>query len=314
MSDDPNAAGAAGGEQETTAGAAQGGAESAETGAAGARASDSATLASLADDGGTVAAPADWPEDWRERLAGGDDASMALLKRIGTPGDLFKKVLAQEQTIRRGAHKAAPTLPENATEEQVAEYRKAVGVPEAPDGYGVQFAPELQADDRLKEMLGSFLGYAHERNLPPAAVKAAVEWQQGEILRQREEQAATAARERARVTAELRKEYGADYKRNLALADEFLAARPGLAKLVRADNPDLELVRDIIALARDTAPEDVLYSGDAETGGKSLEVQKDELVAKSIRGKLTPAEDTKLNRLFEMIDARNARRQRNRAA
>lgn len=302
MSDEANAGGASAGEETAVAGA-QGGAE---TGADGVRATETGgTLAALAEDGG-VAAPADWPEDWRERLAGTDESSMALLKRIGSPGDLFKKVLAQEQTIRRGAHKAAPALPENATEEQVAEYRKVLGVPETPDGYGVKFAPEI-ADDGLNAMLGNYLAFAHEQNLPPDVVKKNVAWQEQVLLQQREEQAAAAARERARVTQELRKQYGAEYRKNLALADEFLAGRPGLDALVKSAGPNLELVRDIIALARATAPEDVLHSGDGASGGKSLNEEKDGLVDKSIRGKLTRAEDARLNHLYEVLAARDAR-------
>jgi hypothetical protein len=311
MSDDPNAAGVAGSEQETIAGA-QGAADSAgDQEQGGARGG----LATLADDGGETASPADWPADWRERLAGSDETALRNLKRFGSVDGLWKKIVNQDKLLSdRAQQRGTPALPEDATEEQVAEYRKALGVPEAPDGYGVALAPELQADDHLKAQLDSYLAFAHERNLPPGAVKAAVEWQQAEILRQREEQSAAAARERARVTQALRKEYGAEYKRNLALADEFLSGRPGLAKLVSADNPDLELVRDIIALARDTADGDALYSGDGESGGKSLDEQIDELSTKAVVGKLTPAEDKRYMDALATRERRRERQQRNRAA
>jgi hypothetical protein len=301
-----NAGGGAAGEQETID-QTQGGA--ADTGGG---ADTGAGLGSLAEDaGGEPAAPADWPTDWRERLAGKDDGFGKLLKRFTSPENFAKAYTGLQKKLSTAP--TVPTLPENATEEQVAEYRKAIGVPETPDGYGVAFAPEVQADDRLNTMLQSYLSFAHERNLPPSAVKAAVEWQQGEIIRQREEQTAAAARERARVQQELRREYGADFKRNLGLADEFLDAHPGLKKYVRGDSPDLELVRDIVALALDAAPEDRLMDGDGDSGGRSLDEQVAELSNKSIRGKLTPAEDAKLNHLIGLQLRRNERTQSNAA-
>lgn len=303
MSDATTASGDAAGEQEAIAGA-QGGESAAESPAVGVQGG----LASLADEGGEVSAPANWPDDWRERLAGKNDGFGKLLKRFASPENFAKSYTELRQKVT--APPSTPSLPEGATEEQIAEYRQAIGIPETPDGYGVAFAPEVGADENLNAMLQGFLAHAHARNLPPAAVKAAVEWQQQQIIQQREEAAAAAARERARVASELRKEYGAaDYKRNLALADEFLEGRPGLAKLVRADNPDLELVRDIVALALDTAPEDRVFEGDSAAGGKSLDDQIEELTQKSIRGKLNKTEDEKYNRLLAARLKRDERKQ-----
>jgi hypothetical protein len=294
MSDQANTGGAAAGGQETItsttppAGAAGAPGTGGDTGATGL-----STLA--ADTSGDLTAPASWPDDWRERWAGGDEKELARLKRFASPENVYKA--AREVERKFSATRPPPTLPENPTEEQVAEYRKAIGIPEKPEDYGIAFDASLKPTDADKEMLNGFLSHMHGRNIPPAVAKEAFNWYQQSAIQQREALEATAQRERARVTTELRKEYGAEYKKNLALADEWLAAHPGVAKYVRPDNPDLEFVKDIIKLARDSAPEEVLFSGDGDAGGKSLDEQLDELTQKSIRGKLSSSEKAKYDQL-----------------
>lgn len=265
------------------------------------------SLSSMVDGNAAATAPADWPEDWREKLAGGEDSTMALLKRLGSPADMLKKLLSQEQTIRRGAHKVAPSLPENATDEQLAEYRKAIGVPETPDGYGLKFAEELKPTEADTELLNGFLADMHRQHMPPAAAKAAFDWYQSHVGRLREEQAAAGQRQRHANEVELRKEHGADYMRNLRLADEFLDGYPGLKAIVHPGAPT-ELLRDVIALARASADEEALYGGDGSGGGKSLDDQIAEYRDKSIAGKLTPAENQKYNDLMAARIARDSKR------
>jgi hypothetical protein len=277
------------------------------TGAAG----DPPGLSSLADGGSDPPAPPNWPEDWRERLAGNNDGFGKLLKRFASPENFARSYTELRQKV--SAPPTLPTLPENPTEEQVAEYRKAIGIPETPDGYGIKFDESLGATEADNEMLQGFLAHMHGQHIPPAHAQAAFGWYQQWAAEQRDKQVATAQRERARITNELRKEYGGEYKRNLGLADEFLTAYPGIAKYVNPNSPDLEFTRDIIALARATAPEDALYSGDSDAGGKGLDEQIQELRTKSITGRLTDAEDAKYNRLLQARMARDAKKQ-NRAA
>jgi hypothetical protein len=317
MSDDANAGGSASGGDEvlrdqSAASGDAGGANSAD----GANSPGAGALSGLADDAGsTPPGPATWPDDWRERLTGGDETGMALLKRIPSVDDLYKKVLAQEQTIRRGAHKTAPTLPDNPSEEQLAEYRKAIGVPETPDGYGITFAADAKPTEADTALLQGFLADMHGRHVPPGAAKAAFDWYQAQITRIQEEQTVAAQRARHHAQTELRKEYGADFKRNLALADEFLEAHPGLAKLVRADMPDLDVLRDLVTLARANADEDALYGGDGAGGGKSIDQEINELLDKSAQGKLTKADNARLDHLYEVRVTRDAKREaRGRAA
>lgn len=49
-----------------------------------------------------VIAPADWPEDWRSKVAGEDAKELARLQRMGSPADVWKAYRALEAKISSG--------------------------------------------------------------------------------------------------------------------------------------------------------------------------------------------------------------------
>lgn len=272
---------------------------------------DGKSLTALGDDGVTVTTPSDWPDDWRDRFAGKDEGFGKLLKRFTSPENFAKAYTGLQKKLSSAP--AALTPPDkDATEEQVAEYRKAIGVPETPEGYEVKIEG-VPLGDVDKTILAGVLAGAHAQHIPAAHVKAMVGAWAEQAARAQEEQVAAAQRSKAQVQNELRREYGADFKRNLGLGQEFLEAHPGIAKFVRPDAPDIELLRDIIALARDSADEEALYGGDGAGGGKSMDDRIVELRTKSVTGKLTKAEDAEYMRLLDGREKRNAK-QRTRAA
>ena len=59
-----------------------------------------------------ASAPADWPADWRQKLAGEDKKTLERLGRMASPADLFKSYRALEQKVSAGELKKG--LPENA--------------------------------------------------------------------------------------------------------------------------------------------------------------------------------------------------------
>lgn len=305
MSDDQTAAAAAAGDttaapelEKPTATATEGGGNLSELG------NDAAAAA--------AAGPASWPEDWRNLLTGGDAAGMKLLERYPSVEDVYKRMLSQEQIIRRGAHKTLPTLPENPTEDQVAEYRKAVGVPETPDGYGLKFADDLKPTEADNEMLNGFIADMHRQNIPPGAAKAAFDWYQAQLGRAREEGIAAQQRQRHTNELTLRKEYGADYMRNLGLADEFLDGYPGLKAIVHPGS-SVEVLRDVVALARASADEDALYGGDTHGGGKSLEDERKELLSIPYSNR-TETQRARLEKIYSVLQDKQERLGRRSAA
>jgi hypothetical protein len=81
-----------------------------------------------------VALQADWPEDWRQKLAGEDKKTLDRLSRMASPADLLKSYRSLEEKLSSGVLKPE-ALPDDATPEQVAEWRKQQGLPESHDKY-----------------------------------------------------------------------------------------------------------------------------------------------------------------------------------
>jgi hypothetical protein len=309
MSDNTNAAAPAASEQDAIV-QTQDGSEAA--------ASDSGQLAAVVGDtsaseqgDGDDYAP--WGENWRQDLTGGDEASLKLAQRYTSPRAVWQKLLAQEQVIRRGAHKAPTELPANATPEQIAEYRKAVGVPETPDGYEIKFAPELGAGETEQSLVKSFAQFAHEQNVPAQHTKKLFDWYQQELMRTRQEEQSTRQRQIARNDADLQKEWGADYSRNARILGEWMETHPSLAQAIKTYAHDKGVLAEAVELALELADPESLIGGEPGLGGKSMEDRIDELSGKY--GKRTPAEEKEYDRLLEARIKRNeGGGRRNRAA
>jgi hypothetical protein len=98
-----------------------------------------------------VAAPADWPEDWRIKLAGEDKSYLKTLDRFNTPSDLAKAYRDAQQRLSAGNLKAI--LPDNPTEEELKTWRTENGVPESPDKYDVNLGDGFVWSDEDKPLL-----------------------------------------------------------------------------------------------------------------------------------------------------------------
>lgn len=168
---------------------------------------------------------------------------------------------------------------ENATDEEKASYRKALGIPDKPDGYGIK--PPDGADDATKERLGRFAAKMHEIGAPKSVVEAALAFVHGEVqaIETLEGQQAEARLREAET--ELRKEWvtDADYTRNMDLARKAVVRFGGddLAAELDAsglgNNPKLvKAFATIGGLFAEDAPSFEIASGQSlETLGTALE-------------------------------------------
>jgi len=120
------------------------------------------------DDSRKVEVQADWPDDWRSKLANGDEKLMKRLERFSSPDKILQSWLAAEQKISSGEYKAQ--LPEDASEEQIAEWRKSNGIPEAPDGYKLPEDHEWGDDDQA--MFGRIFEKMHGTNATQDQINA----------------------------------------------------------------------------------------------------------------------------------------------
>lgn len=185
----------------------------------------------LAGGGGSdkpVAAPADWPEDWRTRMGGDDKDALKALDRYKSPLDVAKALREAQKKISSGQMK--PTLPKDATEEDIAAFRKELGVPEKPDGYLEALPNGLVIGEEDKQIADAFLAAAHAANMPPEFVGTALDWY---YKTQETQIAETATADKAfRVASEdeLRGEWGGEYRSNLNAVKNFLDAAPVVGK------------------------------------------------------------------------------------
>ncbi len=210
------------------------------------KATPSDGAASLAGAGGgedkPVAAPADWPEYWRAKVAGDDPKFMQRLERMQSPADVAKAWRALEVKMSSGEMKAP--LPEGATPEQVAAWRKDNGIPEAAEGYLAQLPEGVVLGDEDKPYAQEFAQAMHELNAPPQVVAKAIAWD-----RQRQEKMAEARAEsdktfRRGAEDELRGEWGAEYRSRMnAIGNLLDATNPG-------DDPNGASFKDLFLGAR----------------------------------------------------------------
>lgn len=160
------------------------------------------------DDSRKVELQADWPEDWRTKLANGDEKLMKRLERFSSPDKILQSWLAAEQKISSGEYKAQ--LPEDASEEQIAEWRKSNGIPEAPTEY--KLPEEIDWDDQDRELFNHVFERMHTKNATQEQVDAMVTGYM-ELIQQAHEKRADADRQFLQENEDaLRSKLGDEYR------------------------------------------------------------------------------------------------------
>lgn len=199
----------------------QGGGEKVEDNAA---AVDTAT-ATEGEDKATDEVKPEWPEDWREKLANGDDAMLKVLKRYSSPTTFAKGWKEREDLIRSGKLKAAK--PDGTDEKALAEWRKENGIPPDPTGYAIPDTVKDVLVDSDKPLVAAWFEDAHAAGMPQEMAAKGVEWY-GKIIGQlQEQQSAADIGYREAAEDALRKEWShAEYKANTTLGARWLAATP----------------------------------------------------------------------------------------
>ena len=125
-----------------------------------------------------------YAEDWREHMAkhasAGDqrayERELARLQRFTSPELVYASTRSLENTFNQGGMIKLPG--EDASEEEVAEYNKAMGVPDEADGYLdiVQMEEGLQIGEADVPNLNAFLDEAHANGIPPGHVESMLNW------------------------------------------------------------------------------------------------------------------------------------------
>ena len=181
----------------------------------------------------------DWAPDWREKMAGKladtatpdekveHDKLLAELKRFNSPADVAKSNREKHKLLSNGTLKKA--LVKNATEADIAAYRKDHGIPEAPEKYDLGVPINTVLSDLDAEMLADWAKKAHGAHAAPEVVRAGTAAYLEMRDRVTEQITERNAEAKSAVTEELRAEWGADYKANIDGVSSLLKNSPSAA-------------------------------------------------------------------------------------
>jgi hypothetical protein len=264
------------------------------------------------DYSGDADSPSPWGENWREALGRGDAARMKRLERYATPDAIADALLATQDRLRRGAQ--MPLLPDDATEDEIKEFRKANGVPDKASDYGLAFPDGTTPSEAEKLRLSGFQEFMHSKHIPPAHVKAAFEYYTAVQEHAQQERVEQVTEMNAQAVAELRKEYpGREFKRNMTIAEEFLSRHfegdeAALDQVLQAYLPNgmqvknfPPFIKGLVRMGRAGADEEALIGGDGSGGGKTIDEEYRELTA------IVKPTQQQQDRMLALSEARQAR-------
>ncbi len=201
----------------------------------------------------------EFSDGWLEKLPEDFKDSHQILGQFKDITGVLKTVVNQQRMIGKKGDFVQP-LSEKSTPEEVADFRKKMGIPDAPEKYPVKFDGLDIPEDTLKE----FNGIAHKLNLSPAQVSEVVKYYAG--IEAKAGEAATKAKqaELAQMQKTLADAWGSgeDFKKNQSQV-ERMALTVGLPLDTNQWTPEkvcialkraADLVSDDRLVASDSAP------------------------------------------------------------
>lgn len=167
-------------------------------------------------------------DDWRAEWAGEDPDLAKFLGRFQSPAAAIAKYKEQHGEIRSG--KFIKPLGDAPTDDEIAAYRGAFGVPDAAEGYLDALPDGLVVGDDDKPFVDQFIEGMHGVNAPKATVDAALSAYYKIVEGQAADEAETANSLKNQSIEDLRTEWGPDYKRNMNIMHSHLDGMPEVIK------------------------------------------------------------------------------------
>lgn len=199
------------------------------------------------------------PENWRELAAAGDEKKLEQLKRFTSYEAYNKAFFDAQETIRSGSHKKTDAFPDKGTPEQQAEWRKAQGIPEKPEGYDLNLGDGLVIGEADKPRVDAFLKHAHATNMTPEAVKSNLAFyfkEQQQLVKDMETERAQALADTKKT---LEQKWGGDYERNrnafLSVLDGKISGKSETKqRIINAFDTNPEFAEMLASMALDINP------------------------------------------------------------
>lgn len=266
-----------------------------------------------APDKAAPAVVAEFPEDWRDKLAGDDQKYRKQLERYASPQALAKAHKELQSKVSSGELLKAAKLPENPTAEELTAWRKDNNVPEKPADYMNDLPSGIIIGDEDKERVNSFIETMHGKNVAKDVVQAAIEWNQNKIEAERQEVYDRNSDLQEQTEEALRAEWGPEFKRNINLVNGVIATLPEAARDVFAgakaldgtalfNNPDI--MRWMVDMARKVNPVGTVVAGATNISAVDSEIEQIEKVMKDNRSAYN--KDAKMqDRYMQLLEAKD---------
>jgi len=179
--------------------------------------------------------PAGWPADWRDRLAdhfsGGDKEKREReLKRLERYTDIEAIYGSKRELEAQFNERGLVRKPgEDASEEEIAAYHKALGVPDSPDEYvdNLKLPNDETLGDQDMGIAKDFADFVHKRGYTPDQYNAGVEFFTKYAQQVQEQLASNDASFKEQSMQQLREDWGPNYQRNLNSLRVLFKDAPG---------------------------------------------------------------------------------------
>jgi hypothetical protein len=251
-------------------------------------------------------------DDWRVRLAGGDEKELKRLSRFASEADVYKAYRELEKKKSSGELKQA--LGKDATPEEIAAWRKENGIPESPDKYDLTFDDGLVIGENDKPLVDRFVESMHGENATPSQVKAALKSYYAILADQQQALAESDVAFKDESLESLREEWGGDYKKNLNAVGGFLAALPDETREAFATartqdgkliGNDPAIIKWLAGIAYEINPAATVMPSSVNNPGSAISDEIASIEKVMSENREAYFKDTKMqNRYVELISAR----------
>lgn len=258
--------------------------------------SDSESGGSLLDTGGIedqggASAEADdaSPSDWRDEFSGGDEKLKNVISRYRSPKDVAKALSEAKNFIR--ANRAGVQFPgEDASEEELLEFRKSMNIPDDHKDYEVEWGEGAEPSETDLEILDTFAGQMHKVNATPKQLQAAVDWYNDQLRATEQERLERRHETQVETQTTLKAEWGGEYKSNLNAIKQFIVGQmdgdeDAATQLFRTPLADgsmlgdhLPFIKMMATPAVDYVGPNAIFSGDPVKITSTLLERKDQLL------------------------------------
>jgi len=174
-----------------------------------------------ADDSKAASVPSNWPDNWRELYAGGDEKKLSQLSRYASPSAAFDGLIATKQKLSSGEYKSTDPFPEKGTDDEKNAWREQNGIPTEASAYGFD---GIQEQDQ--EFINALGEYALGKNIPKQYANDFVEFLKAQDQQAQEFDAQADHEAQQTFEDKMRAEWGNDYRRNINMIHGLLDTGP----------------------------------------------------------------------------------------